>query len=150
VFDWISAGNNLSSDATCSTINNQPTDLNDVNANLDVLTEENNTWVLPLQDNSPAVDAGATISSITTDQRGIARPQGLAYDIGAYELEGVNGGGNNPDEENESPNPESANNTNDEATLANTGSNTYVILLLASLFVVSGITLPAIVKSRGH
>jgi hypothetical protein len=150
VFDWISAGNNLSSDATCSTINDQPTDLNDVNANLDVLTEENNTWVLPLQDNSPAVDAGATISSITTDQRGIARPQGLAYDIGAYELEGVNGGGNNPGEENESPNPESANNTNDEATLANTGSNTYVILLLASLFVVSGITLPAIVKSRGH
>lgn len=34
---------------------------------------------------SPAVDAGATISAVTTDLSGVARPQGSAYDIGAYE-----------------------------------------------------------------
>jgi len=41
-----------------------------------------------LQFNSPAVDAGADCG--TTDQRGIARPQGAACDIGAYELIPIN------------------------------------------------------------
>ena len=52
-------------------------------------------FLLPLADNggptqthalaldSPAIDAGDT--SLTTDQRGVARPQGAAADIGAYE-----------------------------------------------------------------
>jgi predicted outer membrane repeat protein len=35
---------------------------------------------------SPAIDAGATLSTVTTDQRGIVRPQILAPDIGAVEL----------------------------------------------------------------
>ena len=51
----------------------------------------------PLQDNggltptiallsgSPAIDAGVT-NSLSSDQRGIARPQGSAYDSGAFEL----------------------------------------------------------------
>ena len=36
---------------------------------------------------SPAVDAGMTFapSVISTDQRGVARPQGVSFDIGAYE-----------------------------------------------------------------
>lgn len=34
---------------------------------------------------SPAVDAGATIASVATDFTGLARPEGAAYDIGAYE-----------------------------------------------------------------
>ena len=38
-----------------------------------------------LQDDSPAVDAGGA-GDVTTDQRGISRPQSEAYDIGAYEL----------------------------------------------------------------
>jgi hypothetical protein len=43
--------------------------------------------------NSPLVDAGKPINSITTDIRGVPRPQGLRPDIGAYELEpGDNGG----------------------------------------------------------
>jgi hypothetical protein len=52
----------------------------------------------PLQDNggpaftqallagSPAIDAGLNSSCPSTDERGVARPQGLACDIGAYEV----------------------------------------------------------------
>ena len=51
----------------------------------------------PLQDNggstfthallpgSRAIDAGDSASCLATDQRGVSRPQGAAYDIGAYE-----------------------------------------------------------------
>ena len=38
-----------------------------------------------LQAGSPAIDAGATISMVTTDLGGLARPQGAGYDIGAFE-----------------------------------------------------------------
>jgi len=34
---------------------------------------------------SPAIDAANTIAWLSTDQRGVSRPQGAAYDIGAYE-----------------------------------------------------------------
>lgn len=35
---------------------------------------------------SPAIDAGLTIATVATDIVGIFRPQGAAYDIGAYEF----------------------------------------------------------------
>jgi len=40
---------------------------------------------------SPAVDAGLDLSGegILTDQRGVARPQGTAYDIGSFEVSGI-------------------------------------------------------------
>ena len=38
-----------------------------------------------LQAGSPAIDAGIAIAEVYTDFDGIARPQGTAYDIGAYE-----------------------------------------------------------------
>ncbi len=38
-----------------------------------------------LQAGSPAIDAGATIAGVTTDIAGVPRPNGAAYDIGAYE-----------------------------------------------------------------
>jgi hypothetical protein len=38
-----------------------------------------------LQATSPALNAGTTIAAVTTDFLGVTRPQGTAYDIGAYE-----------------------------------------------------------------
>ena len=38
-----------------------------------------------LQTSSPAIDAGVTLSQVTTDFKNTPRPQGGAYDIGAYE-----------------------------------------------------------------
>ena len=41
-----------------------------------------------LQAGSPAIDAGVSLSLVSTDILGITRPQGLAYDLGAYEFSG--------------------------------------------------------------
>jgi parallel beta-helix repeat protein len=38
-----------------------------------------------LRSDSPAIDAGVSLSAVKTDIRGVARPQGMAYDVGAYE-----------------------------------------------------------------
>ena len=38
-----------------------------------------------LQNASPAINAGATIAGLATDFDGVARPQGAAFEIGAYE-----------------------------------------------------------------
>jgi hypothetical protein len=43
------------------------------------------TWTHALQTGSPAIDAGDDSLCPATDQRGVARPQGAACDIGAYE-----------------------------------------------------------------
>jgi hypothetical protein len=45
------------------------------------------TLTMALMPGSPAIDAGATQGAPATDQRGIARPQGTATDIGAYEVQ---------------------------------------------------------------
>jgi hypothetical protein len=47
-------------------------------------------WKLPVVNlklglGSPAIDKGATITAVTADYEGTARPVGLAYDIGAFE-----------------------------------------------------------------
>ena len=42
-----------------------------------------------LQSTSPAINAGATLTEVTTDKDGVTRPQGSAYDIGAYEYGGT-------------------------------------------------------------
>ena len=45
-----------------------------------------------LQKGSAAIDAGEVLDIVTTDFRGVRRPQGAGYDIGAYEA----GDGSNP------------------------------------------------------
>ena len=45
-----------------------------------------------LQAGSPAIDAGATVT-LATDYDGVPRPQGAAYDIGAYEFPEIAGAG---------------------------------------------------------
>jgi hypothetical protein len=39
-----------------------------------------------LQNGSPAIDAGATLTEVPIDMFGVPRPQGRAYDIGAFEF----------------------------------------------------------------
>jgi hypothetical protein len=39
-----------------------------------------------LQPGSPAIDAGVSIAVVTRDHDGTRRPQGLSYDIGAFEF----------------------------------------------------------------
>ncbi len=51
---------------------------------------------LHLSAGSPAIDAGATIGTITSDIEGNLRPQGSAYDIGAYERVSTSSGGSSP------------------------------------------------------
>lgn len=101
----ISAGNNFSSDSSCTAFLNQASDQNNKDAQIDTLVAEANTWVVPLKAGSPAINTGGVVAGLTTDQRGIARPQGSAYDIGAYEWNGIasnnttsntKGGGNAP------------------------------------------------------
>jgi len=41
-----------------------------------------------LQAGSPAIDAGVVLTEVTTDYDGVTRPQGSAWDIGAYEFVG--------------------------------------------------------------
>ncbi len=39
-----------------------------------------------LQTGSPAIDTGITLGQVTVDFKNTPRPQGAAYDIGAYEI----------------------------------------------------------------
>ncbi len=39
-----------------------------------------------LQAGSPAIDAGVTLANVSSDFLGVSRPQGAAYDIGAFEF----------------------------------------------------------------
>lgn len=45
------------------------------------------TFDFRLQSTSAAINAGTTLSEVTTDAGGVSRPQGGAYDIGAFEYE---------------------------------------------------------------
>ena len=44
-----------------------------------------------LQATSAAIDGGTTVAGVTTDYAAVARPQGAAYDIGAYEYTASSG-----------------------------------------------------------
>ncbi|MBN1810731.1 MAG: hypothetical protein JXA14_02735 [Anaerolineae bacterium] len=78
-----SNGHNLEYGNTCNLTATD--DITDTNPLLGPLTYDSSTWVHPLQKDSPAIDAGLCVAGVTTDQRGVTRPQGSACDIGAYE-----------------------------------------------------------------
>jgi predicted outer membrane repeat protein/VCBS repeat-containing protein len=63
-------------------------DLQNVNPLLGALANNGGpTQTQALLAGSPAIDAANTVTSPATDQRGVARPQGPAADIGAFELQ---------------------------------------------------------------
>jgi hypothetical protein len=92
-----SQGYNLSDDASCGFFN--PLDKNNTPAGLNPNGLQNNggpTKTIALLPTSPAVDAipitptnectDTSGKPVTTDQRGVSRPQGKGCDIGAYEF----------------------------------------------------------------
>ena len=81
-----SRGHNLELGDTCGLT--ATTDLTNTNPLLGALVDDGGSTVHPLLPGSPAIDAGLCITGIPTDQRGVARPQGLTgrCDIGAYEV----------------------------------------------------------------
>jgi CSLREA domain-containing protein len=88
----IDDGFNISSDASCAF--SQPTSRNSTNPLLDPNGLQDNggpTKTIALLPTSPAVNAippaGGCGVGITTDQRGVSRPQGPACEIGAFELQ---------------------------------------------------------------
>jgi uncharacterized repeat protein (TIGR01451 family) len=87
-----SSGNNLEDDAAQTCGFTQPSDQSGVPAGLGPLADNGGpTQTMALLPGSAAIDKGATVSSVGTDQRGGPRPQppGGAYDVGAYEVGAV-------------------------------------------------------------
>lgn len=92
-----SQGHNLDSDDTCGL--SESTDLRGVDARLGTLANNGGpTQTHALLAGSPATDRGTCIyhdpatnqdATLATDQRGVARPQGAACDIGAYEAQAI-------------------------------------------------------------
>ena len=79
-----SGGGNLDSDKSCGFT--QPTDIGGVSPQLDPLASNGGpTATHAPMPTSPAIDAAVTANCAALDQRGVARPQGGACDIGAYE-----------------------------------------------------------------
>jgi CSLREA domain-containing protein len=78
-----SSGNNIASDASCSLA--AAGDRQSLDAQLDPLGDFGGpTRTHRPRDGSPAINAGATVN-LERDQRGVPRPQGPAFDIGAVE-----------------------------------------------------------------
>lgn len=128
-----SLGYNLADDATCGTA--ATGDQFNVATIQDFLGPlQNNGGLVPTMEllaGSTAIDAGSSESGLETDARGIARPQGSAYDIGAFEVQQAgsgnssSGGGGNADQ--------NTSNNSSGGGLAETGAHLIspVLLLLA-------------------
>ena len=93
--------NNISfNSGTCVGGNNNYWDRNSANTThtfnlegIDPLFTDAANGDYTLQNGSPAIDAGTTIATTTPDRVGTVRPQGMAYDIGAFEATSGGGGG---------------------------------------------------------
>ena len=82
-----SQGNNLDSGSTCGL--NASGDLSNANPQIGPLANNGGpTQTHALLQNSPAINTGGACPPPNTDQRGVARPQGSACDIGAFEFGG--------------------------------------------------------------
>ena len=120
-----SDGGNISDDATCNAIFTSSNDKNSTDPLLAAYQQVGSTFVMPLQAGSPALEnavAGAPATP-AVDQRGVTRPQSAIADSGAYEYVAP------------VPTP-----TPSSGTLAPTGWDTRLPVLLATLFVLAGLT----------
>jgi len=62
-------------------------DINSITADPKFIDEANFNFTL--DSSSSAINAGETLAEVPYDLKGVSRPQGVAYDIGAYEYDGV-------------------------------------------------------------
>ncbi len=84
-----SLGYNLSSDNSCVSFFNKPSDWNNTDPQLGALANNGGKTLTHLPNPaSKAIDNGQCIAGIPTDQRGVPRPIGSACDIGAVEYGG--------------------------------------------------------------
>jgi len=84
---FVSLGHNLFSDTPSAAL--APTDLINTDPLLGPLADNGGpAFTQALLPGSPAIDAGVAVPGVTTDQRGVPRPQGSAPDIGAFESRG--------------------------------------------------------------
>ena len=88
----ISSGHNLASDASCGfTATGDQQNVSAADLKLGPLADNGGpTQTYALLPGSVAIDAGDT--TLTTDQRGVTRPQGSADDIGAFEAQACTAG----------------------------------------------------------
>jgi uncharacterized repeat protein (TIGR01451 family) len=83
-----SLGNNISSDNSSAASFNGPGDLLSTDAKIGPLANNGGpTETRALLPGSPAIDAASSVGAPATDQRGVSRPQGAGFDIGAFELQ---------------------------------------------------------------
>lgn len=124
-----SAGGNLTDDTSCSPYFTHPSDKNNIGSLASTLGALSNNGgfvpTIPLLAGSPAIDAGVAVAGLTTDARGAVRPQGLAFDGGAYESSFSR-----------STSPAAS---NSGGTLANTGNSVISILLAAISLLALGV-----------
>lgn len=125
-----SHGGNLSDDNTCSSYLTHSNDQNNVTNLAAFLAPlaDNGGYVptIPLLQGSPAIDSGVTVSGLITDARGAVRPQGSAYDSGAYE----------------------SRYTKSVASLASTGESTTLYVLLSAIMSTVGLGIIALKLNR--
>ncbi|MDQ5943965.1 MAG: hypothetical protein QG658_31 [Patescibacteria group bacterium] len=86
-----SLGNNITDDTSCGfTSSGDQQNVTNILSTLGPLQDNGGSVpTMALLTGSPAIDGGAVVSGITADQRGVARPQCAAFDVGAYEYDGV-------------------------------------------------------------
>ena len=118
-----SQGGNISDDNTCATYFIATNDLNETDALISPLALDMGTYVRAINASSPAYNNAIAAGAPSTDQRGVARPQEGGYDSGAYEYV-------TPEP---TPTPSPGN-------LAPTGWDTRLPVVLATLFVLAGLT----------
>lgn len=85
----VSADSNLSDDDSCVPYFNKPHDLNGSTNNpllAPLALNGGTTQTHMLKPGSPAIDAGINDGASDPDQRGVSRPQGAAFDMGAVEV----------------------------------------------------------------
>ncbi len=84
----VDRGHNLSSDSSIALV--ESSSMVDVDPRLGSYGDNGGeTATLSLLADSPCIDHGATVASVTADQRGVTRPQGAGHDIGAFEREPI-------------------------------------------------------------